>query len=158
MKILAKSVIACASVILLSQSTCLFAKEKRQPLTGCATINWFEKGKADANAGLEFTKIDEYTADCKKENVTPPDKMYFAGYLKGLETFCTAERGYHLGSKGGASDRGCSNTTAYVDAFKKGQHDYKEKVEQDKIERLTRPRSGGGFGAEVETPSGPTGP
>ncbi|MFO1388399.1 DUF2799 domain-containing protein [Cellvibrio sp.] len=131
-----------------------FAKEKHQPLTNCASINWADKGKEDAIAGLPFTKIDEYTVDCKAENVVPGDKLYVSGYLKGLEIYCTADRGYQLGRTGGASDRYCAKTEVYMTAFEKGQKEFTERVEREKIERLTRPRSGGGFGPNVATPNG----
>lgn len=131
-----------------------FAKEKHQPLTNCANINWVEKGKEDAIAGLPFTKIDEYTLDCKSENVVPGDKLYVSGYLKGLEVYCTEDRGYQLGRTGGASDRYCAKTVVYTAAFEKGQKEFNERMERDKIERLTRPRSGGGFGPNVGTPNG----
>ena len=128
--------------VILSISGCASTETKpKEVLKNCASVNWFDKGYADAMAGQEFTKIDEYTADCKLENVVPNDKVYFSGYLKGIEAYCTYDRGYDLGRLAARSDLGCAKTAVYVDGFTKGQAEFKETTERAKIERLTRPRS-----------------
>lgn len=124
----------------------------KEILKNCASVNWYDKGYADAMAGEEFTKIDEYTADCKFENVVPKDKVYFSGYLKGIEAYCTYDRGYDLGRQAAKSDRGCAKTVTYVDGFTKGQAEFKESAERAKIESLTRPRGSTSVGANVATP------
>jgi hypothetical protein len=145
-----------AVAIILSLSGCASTETKpKEVLRNCASVNWFDKGHADAIAGQEFTKIDEYTADCKLENVVPKDKVYFSGYLKGIETYCTYDRGYNLGRQAAKSDRGCAKTQAYTDGFMKGQAEFKEKTERAAVERLTRPKGSTSFGAPVVTPTGP---
>ena len=134
--------LGCLGVaIILSLSGCASTEVKpREVAKNCASVNWFDKGYADALAGEEFVKIDEYTVDCKLENVVPNDKVYFSGYLKGIEAYCTYDRGYDLGRLAARSDRGCAKTAAYVDGFAKGQAEFKETNERAKIERLTRPK------------------
>ncbi|HOY23352.1 MAG TPA: DUF2799 domain-containing protein [Cellvibrio sp.] len=151
-----KHKLGCLGVaIILSLSGCAGTEVKpKEVLRNCASVNWFDRGHADAMAGEEFTKIDEYTADCKLENVVPKDKVYFSGYLKGIEAYCTYDRGYDLGRQAAKSDRGCAKTVAYVDGFTKGQAEFKESTERAKIERLTRPRGSTSVGTNVATPQG----
>lgn len=66
----------------------------------CQSANWYDMGVKDSLAGKREMKSSEYAQDCKEHNVTVDFKTYKTGFDKGLNTYCTENKGYSLGLKG----------------------------------------------------------
>lgn len=114
----------------------------------CSSINWYEKGVADGTAGEDFRLIDDYKLICGKASVIPDEKMYYAGYYKGIKEYCTYDNGFQAGRRGGKA-KGCPDDTEYFAGWQKGMKEYVEERERREIEQLTRPGN-----TEIAGPAG----
>jgi len=78
-------------------------------LLGCATMNraecvnadWYLIGLEDGSAGRDLSYIGNHRSACSEYNVTPDIDRYRVGHSEGVKRFCTPERGYQLGLRGG---------------------------------------------------------
>lgn len=134
MKIL--SVISFLSLLILSGCSSVAPIQ----VSECESANWYHEGLVSGIAGHEHSIIDDYSKICRKNNIFPDEKLFVAGYLKGMEAYCTHKNGFERGSKGGRGHKECSETPNYITGYNEGTAKYIEKLEQAKIEKLTRPR------------------
>lgn len=78
-------------------------------LGGCASMSkkdclsgaWYEQGFEDATEGLDSGRFADHVKACGKVGVMPDRRVYASGYESGLTEYCTAERGYRIGSDNG---------------------------------------------------------
>ena len=78
-------------------------------LGGCATMNqseclnadWRMIGMEDGSLGRAQSYIGQHRRACAKYNTTPDLVSYQAGHVEGLKQYCTAQRGFGVGKKGG---------------------------------------------------------
>lgn len=69
-------------------------------LSECNTIDWYTKGLADGENGVSMEIFSSYVEDCSRFAVTPDREEYTLGREKGLDSFCTKDRGYEMGLSG----------------------------------------------------------
>lgn len=77
-------------------------------MSGCASLGqrdclkraWAEAGYTDALAGQAETHFNAQQARCESAGVAIPKSEYYAGYRRGLVTYCNAERLFQLGEQG----------------------------------------------------------
>ena len=74
--------------------------------SSCATLNkqeclrgdWASIGYNDAIAGLRsHNQLQEHQEACAEHQVRPNNPVYFSGYQRGLQTFCTHDSGLEYG-------------------------------------------------------------
>ena len=84
-------------------------------LGGCATMNeaecvnadWRMIGMEDGARGRAQSYIGQHRRACAKYNITPDLAGYQAGHDEGLKEYCTKERGFEVGKKGGRYNGVC---------------------------------------------------
>ena len=86
--------LAVSSLILLSSCATPLS------LSECNTIDWYSKGLSDGENGASMEKFSGYVKDCSRFAVTPDREEYTLGREKGLDSFCTRDRGYEMGLSG----------------------------------------------------------
>jgi hypothetical protein len=68
-------------------------------LEKCKTANWEVFGLEDADRGIK-QRYSYWQDSCLEYGITPDQQKYLLGYQKGIETFCTFQKGYLLGNDG----------------------------------------------------------
>lgn len=121
------------SLVVLCVSACGTVMTKET----CQSTNWVEKGREEGASGLSFENIDKYKEACAKNKITIEEKLYVAGYLEGLKTYCTQENGYKRGVKGGRPHT-CPEDSPYLVGYNEGIEKHQADKEERKIRELTR--------------------
>ncbi len=80
--------------LLLSTSGCAIMSK-----ADCIDGDWQSAGYYDANRGYTAGRLTKRASACAKHGEPSDEAAYQFGYTKGLETYCTAERGLYLGSR-----------------------------------------------------------
>ncbi len=103
-------------------------------LQGCATLDkdecqladWRLIGYQDGVAGKSAAVVGDYREDCAKHAVVPDLDAYRAGRREGLQQYCTASNGYHLGNAGRGFVAVCPMALEgdFRDAYKAGRKLY----------------------------------
>lgn len=88
------SILAIFSLTLLS--SCITPLSQ----SDCNSIDWYDKGLADGESGRSWETFGRYVEDCSRFAVTPDREDYSVGRERGLESYCTKERGYEVGLSG----------------------------------------------------------
>ena len=88
--------IIAVGVVLLSASGCAIMSK-----SDCINGDWQSAGYHDANRGHTTERLTLRARACAKHGESSDEVMYQMGYNKGLEAYCTAERGLYLGSRNG---------------------------------------------------------
>lgn len=66
----------------------------------CLVADWYQIGVTDGANGKSLTQMAAHRKACAKVGVTPDADAYTQGRVVGLQSFCTAERGYQQGERG----------------------------------------------------------
>ncbi len=66
----------------------------------CLTADWYRIGLEDANRGHDLGRLDSHRDACLEHGIRPDANAYAGGHRDGLESFCTARRGYSYGREG----------------------------------------------------------
>lgn len=77
-------------------------------LAGCASLSeeeclaadWYAIGVEDGSRGQEMSRIGAHRKACAEFGIAPDMALYEQGRARGLESFCTRERGYYQGERG----------------------------------------------------------
>ena len=88
----------------------------------CRSANWEVVGERDGREGREWSQLARYYDACSAVGVTPDPDEYRAGYDRGLESYCTPNRGYSEG-RGGMSYHGVCPPGLepdFLDAYQSG--------------------------------------
>ncbi|MFL6547409.1 MAG: DUF2799 domain-containing protein [Povalibacter sp.] len=93
----------------------LFASGIAHQLTGCATLSenecrgadWQAIGYRDGSNGHDAGRLASHTEACAEYGIAPDQKEYEIGRLRGLEMFCTSEKGIQVGRQGGSYSGVC---------------------------------------------------
>lgn len=88
------SAVMLAALILLLQGCATLDKDE------CKLADWRLIGYQDGVAGKSAARVGEYREDCAKHDVVPDLDAYRAGREEGLQQYCLASNGYHLGNAG----------------------------------------------------------
>ncbi len=141
-----ESAMFCRVIIGLITAVGLAACGGGHRVADCAATDWYERGLADGERGEDIRLLERYNRQCEPVGVEPDEKQYLAGFLAGVESYCTFEAGRHRGSQGGQAYRHCSADSPYALGYREGLDTYIEREERRRLERLTRPSSHGSGG------------
>jgi hypothetical protein len=75
----------------------------------CATMNWYERGLADGQAGSNMRNLQQDTIDCAKFQLPINAPNYQKGYKSGLKYFCTFQTGVNFGAQGNQPPAVCQS-------------------------------------------------
>lgn len=89
-------------------------------VTGCETISendcltgaWADYGYEDGLNGRSSDRVADYAKRCGEFGVRPDSQAYLASYERGIEKYCTYERGYERGENGDSYNQACSGPLA----------------------------------------------
>jgi len=106
----------------------------------CRTVNWTERGERDAYDGAARERVADYQDACAEHGIQADMAAYSAGYDKGLQRYCTAERGYAVGKAGGSYRRTCppAQEAAFLRGFEVGKTIARETREANDLERKVK--------------------
>ena len=121
----------------------LLASAMTLGLMACATIsedqclagNWAEIGYSDGAKGKASSRIGKIAESCSKYGVSADHELYLANYKRGIETYCTYERGYDRGASGERYNQACSGELAaeFAQGYDKGAAVYKIRREHHRL-------------------------
>lgn len=103
----------------------------------CTAKNNKKTGYQDAINGLKPRNAE--LNECLREGYISNKTNYEAGYLEGLETFCTKEMGLTFGRQGKIYDVTCppSRVTAFSVGYTEGKMEFDRlQVEKEKVKAL----------------------
>lgn len=115
----------------------------------CQTMDWYNKGLEDARNDGQ-SEIDGYEKTCKEYGLSVLRSDYDSGFKKGLNDFCTFDKGYEYGKNGKSHFNECSSlnsefSNGYAKSLKdieenqkKQEEELKEKKEKDLKEAVER--------------------
>ncbi len=116
-----KAVAAALWLSLLLSGCASLSKEE------CLSADWRLIGFEDGSRGHSMQTIGAHRKACAKVGVTPDLNAYEEGHLKGVQSYCTAPRGFSLGVRGGSYNGICAvvaDEKSFVDAFNIGKERY----------------------------------
>lgn len=80
----------------------------------CRVADWGRVGYADGAAGVQESRLADYTEDCGKAGIQPNPLAYRQGWDQGILRFCTAVSGWREGVLGhSGKDAVCQGRTGY---------------------------------------------
>ena len=119
-------------------------------LFGCASLSekeclngdWRAIGLADGQAGRELAQLESHREACASYAVQPDVAAYEAGRAVGLRSFCTASRGFSVGSQGASYQGVCPPLLegAFLSAFEAGRQLYVLRSEFERVDRQVADR------------------
>jgi len=83
------------AVGLLILSACASLSEEE-----CLAADWYAIGVEDGSRGQDMSRIGAHRKACAEYGIAPDVALYEQGRARGLENFCTRERGYYEGERG----------------------------------------------------------
>ena len=114
-------------------------------IQGCSTLNekecirgdWTNIGLNDALNGYTSARLAEHEEACIKYGIAAVESDYQQGFEKGLERFCTTERGYYFAMQGGDYKATCEgdNDKLFLAGYTPGHARYRLESRIDEIER-----------------------
>ncbi len=126
---------AIAGLLALAIAGCSSMSEKQ-----CRSVDWGQRGERDAYDGQARERIASYQDACGEHGIQADVAAYNAGYAKGLQLYCTPQRGYAVG-KAGRSYRGTcppQNEPAFLAGYDAGKDLYSEQRRATDLERQIR--------------------
>jgi len=112
-------------------------------VSGCATISkedchigaWAEYGYEDGLKGKSSDRVADYAKKCAKYNVQPDMQTYLESYERGIEKYCTFERGYERGESGSSYNQACSGPLAaeFAPGYEEGRVVYEIRREHERL-------------------------
>ena len=94
------------AIVALGLSAC--AAQPTVSENQCRAGDWQTIGYRDGAAGMANTVLLAHQEACGEFGIVPLKSEYLAGWRAGLEGYCTADNGFHLGQRGGALNTVCS--------------------------------------------------
>lgn len=114
-------------------------------LGGCATLSkeeclisdWYELGAQDGAAGYSSERLLEHRQACAEYRIRPDREAYRAGWEEGIGDYCTPQRGFSEGRKGGSYTGVCppSLERAFVRQYQIGRELYQQEQRIQELER-----------------------
>ncbi|MBM7073613.1 DUF2799 domain-containing protein [Shewanella sp. 202IG2-18] len=109
-------------------------------LSGCQTISpeecksadWYNRGINDGSDGLKRSILQSYTQECAEAGISVNSEEWRRGYKFGLQSYCTAENGYFVGSKG-LSYNGVCHNREFLENYKLGNKEYQLEQKRQSI-------------------------
>jgi len=126
---------AIACLFALAITGCSSMSEKQ-----CRSVDWGQRGERDAYDGQARERIASYQDACGEHGIEADVTAYNAGYAKGLQLFCTPQRGYAVG-KAGRTYRGTCpphNEPAFLAGYDVGKALQGEQRRVSDLERQIR--------------------
>lgn len=80
---------------LLILSACASLSEEE-----CLAADWYAIGVEDGSRGQDMSRVGAHRKACAEYGIAPDVALYEQGRARGLENFCTRERGYYQGEHG----------------------------------------------------------
>lgn len=66
----------------------------------CLAADWYAIGVEDGSRGQDMARLGAHRKACAEFGIAPDVALYEQGRMRGLESFCTRERGYYEGERG----------------------------------------------------------
>jgi hypothetical protein len=125
---------------ILSLLTSLLAGCSSMSENQCRAVDWATRGERDAYDGQVRERIGGYQDACSEHGVQPDVAAYHAGYAKGLQLYCTPQRGYSTGKAGGSYRRTCPPEAEpnFLIGYQTGKGLYNEQHRVSDLERQIR--------------------
>lgn len=104
----------------------------------CLAADWYSLGVEDGSKGYPMSRIGVYRKDCAEVGVAPDADQYAQGRDRGLESYCTYERGYAEGKRGARNQAVCppGNLEAeFTQGYNDGHYVYEVNQNIRKLER-----------------------
>ncbi len=92
----------------------------------CRAGDWQTIGYRDGAAGVPSTRLLAHQDACGEFRIVPQRERYMVGWQAGLSTYCTADRGFRSGRKGGVLNSVCTTQAhePYASAYADGHRLY----------------------------------
>ncbi|WHI45414.1 DUF2799 domain-containing protein [Microbulbifer sp. VAAF005] len=104
-------------------------------LSGCAVISeeecraglWYERGLQDGARGRSQSLVYDIAQECDSYDMHVDSDAWLQGHEEGVETYCTAENGYHQGRRGRNYQGVCTGPTAdlFLQNYERGLAEYR---------------------------------
>lgn len=114
-------------------------------MSGCATLSreeclmsdWYELGARDGAAGYSPERLAEHRQACAEYRIRPDREAYRAGWEEGIRDYCTPQRGFSEGRKGGSYTGVCPQPLerAFVRQYQIGRELYQQEQRIQELER-----------------------
>lgn len=106
----------------------------------CRTVDWAARGERDAYDGRARERIASYQDACSEFGIEADIAAYESGYAKGLQLYCTPQRGFSIGKAGGSYGRTCPPEAepGFLAGYDTGRGLYAEQRRVKDLERQIR--------------------
>lgn len=104
----------------------------------CRDGDWNAKGFQDASHGISQKAFEDHAKTCEKQGYRVDRELYERGYAKGLESFCTYQRGFKYGLEKRPNPQNCPPELA--GEFNKGFDMGVQQLQYEKEEDLDAKR------------------
>ena len=104
----------------------------------CLAADWYSIGVEDGSKGYPMSRIGAYRKDCAEVGVAPDADQYAQGRDRGLESYCTYERGYAEGKRGSSNRAVCPPgqlEAEFMQGYNDGHYVYEVNQNIRKLER-----------------------
>lgn len=112
-------------------------------LSACSTIsedtcmagNWEAVGYKDGANGKASSRLEKVAEKCTKYGASVDNRAYWAGYDRGVVSYCTFQRGFERGENGGAYNQVCAGelSAEYAPGYEEGRARYAIKREHKQL-------------------------
>lgn len=140
-------------------SGCTSTPQRKE--TRCAGIDWWEMGRTDGVAGVEFQKgLAEHAAQCSGTTHPVDLTLYENGRDAGLVDYCSPQQGLAVGHSGSRYEHVCPSylETSFLEQYRVGQrlfdlenedHELEARIE-NLVQLLAKSQSGTALRAKIE--------
>ncbi len=118
-------------IVLLVLTACASLSEEE-----CLAADWYAIGVEDGSRGQPLSRLGTHRKACADYGVAPDAERYAQGRMRGLESFCTRERGYYQGERGYSYSGVCPAHLEgpFMQGYLAGQEVYRTKKEIRRLE------------------------
>ncbi len=101
----------------------------------CLAADWARIGFADGTEGKSPQHIQAHARACADVGVTPDQRAWLRGREQGLRLYCTPEKAYRVGRRGGSIREGCTaaELTRMDPAYDWGRNYWRIELEIDDL-------------------------
>ncbi len=85
----------------------------------CKTTNWYQLGLDEGSTGVPRERLLKYNDACSETDFEADAERYIAGYMAGVQKYCTYENGFDQGRMRGDPHL-CAVDSEYGDGFRVG--------------------------------------
>lgn len=106
----------------------------------CLTADWYQIGQRDGYDGQPRARLAQHHDACMEYGVRPDEQAYYSGREQGLQQYCTARRGFEVGSAGRTYQQVCTplNEPDFMRGYLLGQDLHRDRGRLRQLEADTR--------------------